>query len=147
MVQCLPDASSVWDQIPISEPLILTVHSGTITDKGRKEGNVLFNDALNTFYLRLYGVIDIVVDHTGSERGNPLLPHGLLFLINSKGSFLCNIPDRIAHTTAFVTTVVEHWLEWEIAQWVHSMKDWSDDPSHHEQTLLPQSYIWCSIKE
>ena len=22
----------------------------------RKEGNVLFNDALNTFYLRLYGV-------------------------------------------------------------------------------------------
>ena len=23
---------------------------------GRKEGNVLFNDALNTFYLRLYGV-------------------------------------------------------------------------------------------
>ena len=24
--------------------------------EGRKEGNVLFNDALNTFYLRLYGV-------------------------------------------------------------------------------------------
>ena len=23
---------------------------------GRKEGNVLFNDALNTFYLRLYGI-------------------------------------------------------------------------------------------
>ena len=23
---------------------------------GRKEGNALFNDALNTFYLRLYGV-------------------------------------------------------------------------------------------
>ena len=27
--------------------------------------------------------------------------------------------DRITHTTAFVTTVVEHWLEREIAQWVH----------------------------
>ena len=26
-------------------------HSGS----GRKEGNVLFNDALNTFYLQLYG--------------------------------------------------------------------------------------------
>ena len=49
--------------------------------------------------------------------------------------------DRIAHTTAFVTPVVEHWLEREIAQWVHPMKDWSDDPSHHERTLLPQSYI------
>ena len=29
--------------------------------------------------------------------------------------------DRIAHTTAFVTPVVEHWLEREIAQWVSSV--------------------------
>ena len=28
--------------------------------------------------------------------------------------------DRIAHTTAFVTPVMEHWLEQEIAQWVNS---------------------------
>ena len=47
--------------------------------------------------------------------------------------------DRIAHTTAFVIPVVEHWLEREIAQWVHPMKDRSDDPSHHERTLLPRS--------
>ena len=26
--------------------------------------------------------------------------------------------DRITHTTAFVTPVVEHWLEREIDQWV-----------------------------
>ena len=26
--------------------------------------------------------------------------------------------DRITHTTTFVTPVVEHWLEREIAQWV-----------------------------
>ena len=43
---------------------------------------------------------------------------------------------------AFVTPVVEHWLEREIAQWVHPMKDRSDDPSHHERTLLPRSYIY-----
>ena len=49
--------------------------------------------------------------------------------------------DRITHTTAFVTPVVEHWLEREIAQRVHPMKDRSDDPSHHERTLLPRSYI------
>ena len=49
--------------------------------------------------------------------------------------------DRIAHTTAFVTPVVEHLLERKIAQWVHPMKDRSDDPSHHERTLLPRSYI------
>ena len=30
--------------------------------------------------------------------------------------------DRIAHTTAFVTPVVAHWLEREIAQRVHTMK-------------------------
>ena len=42
---------------------------------------------------------------------------------------------------AFVTPVVEHWLEREIAQWDHPMKDRSDDPLRHEQTLLPWSYI------
>ena len=84
-----------------------------------KEGNVLFNDTLNTFYLWLYGVRHMVKDHSDSEKGNLLLPHRLLFLINSKGSFICTIPDRIVHTTAFVTQVLEHWLEREIAQWVH----------------------------
>ena len=54
-----------------------------------EEGNVLFNDTLNTFYLRLYGVGHMVKDHSDSERGNLLLPHGLLFLISSKGSFIC----------------------------------------------------------
>ena len=46
----------------------------------------------------------------------------------------------IAHTTAFVTSVVEHWLEREIAQWVHhegsirqSIAPWA--------MLLPRSYI------
>ena len=59
----------------------------------RKEGNVLFNDALNTFYLGLYGVGHMVKDHSNSERGNALPPHGLLFPINSKGSFICTIPQ------------------------------------------------------
>ena len=36
--------------------------------KFRKEGNVLFNDALNTFYLRLYGVRHMVKDHTNGEE-------------------------------------------------------------------------------
>ena len=65
------------------------------TGKSRKEGNVLFNDALNTFFiLRLYGVRHIMVkDHSDSERGNPLPPHGLLFPISSKGSFICTIPQ------------------------------------------------------
>ena len=53
-----------------------------------KEGNVSFNDTLNTFYLWLYGVGHMVNDHSGSERGNPLPPHGLLFPISREGSFI-----------------------------------------------------------
>ena len=36
----------------------------TMNQEGRKEGSVLFNDALNTFYLRLYGVRLMVKDHS-----------------------------------------------------------------------------------
>ena len=78
------------------------------------------------FYLKthsthfIYGYmasgIYMVKDHSDSERGNPLSPHELLFPISSKGYFICITPiDRIAHTTVFVTPVVEHWLEGEIA--------------------------------
>ena len=56
----------------------------------------------------------MVNDHSDSERSNPLPPHGLLFLISSKGSFIWT-----AHTMAFVNPVVEHWLEREMAQWDH----------------------------
>ena len=61
---------------------------------GRKEGNVLFNDALNTFYSRLYGVGHMVKDHSDSERGNPLPPrNGLFFPNSSKVSFIYTIPQ------------------------------------------------------
>ena len=73
----------------------------------------------------------MVKDHSDSEKGNPLSPHGLLLSINSKVFFICTIPDRIAHTTAFVIPVVEHWLEREIAQWV--------DPTTH-RTMSERSY-------
>ena len=52
-----------------------------------------FNDALNTFNLRLYGVRHMVKDHSDSEKGNLLPPHRLLLSINSKGSFICTIPQ------------------------------------------------------
>ena len=59
----------------------------------RKEGNVLFNDALNTFYFtviwrRTYGKGPLRL-----MRGNPQPPRGLLLPINSKGSFICTIPQ------------------------------------------------------
>ena len=54
-----------------------------------KEGKFVFNDALNTFYLRLYGVRHMVKDHSDSERGKLQPPDGLLFSTNGKGSFIC----------------------------------------------------------
>ena len=46
------------------------------------------------FYLWLYGIGHMVKDHSDSERGNPLPPHGLLFPISSKGSFIFIIPQN-----------------------------------------------------
>ena len=51
----------------------------------------------------------MVKDDSDCEKGNPLPPHRLLLSI--------------------VTPVVEHWLEWEIAQWVHP--PWRIDPTTH----------------
>ena len=72
----------------------LTTHSTHFMYDYMRERNVLFNDALNTFYLRLYGVrhMEHFKDHSDSEKGNPLPPHRLLFPINSKGSFISTIP-------------------------------------------------------
>ena len=91
----------------------------------------------------IYGVRHMVKDHSDSEKGNPLPPHRLLLSIDSNGYFYMHHPTyRITHTTAFVTPVVEHWLEREIAQWVQPMKDRSDDPPHHERTL----YLWATSR-
>ena len=60
----------------------------------------------------------MVKDHSDSKRKLPPL-HGLFFSITSKGSVIFTIPDRIVNTTALFTPVMEHWLEPEIAQWVH----------------------------
>ena len=62
---------------------------------------------------------DMIKDYSDSERRNTLLPYGLLFPIRGKSSFICIIPDRITHTMASVTHVMEHWLEQEISLWVH----------------------------
>ena len=78
--------------------LLLSINSkgyfiGGSNSVRRKEGNALFNDTLNTFYLRLYSVGYMVKDHSDSERGNPLPCHGLFFPSSSKGSFICTIPQ------------------------------------------------------
>ena len=58
---------------PHADCMYLIFTSGS--EHKERKGNVLFNDALNTFYLQLYGVGLMVKDHSDSERGNLLLPH------------------------------------------------------------------------
>ena len=93
-VSCvLIEVNNTPDKLSTGLNLVSRLALITHMNQGRKEGNVLFNDALNTFYLRLYGFRDMVKEHSDSEKGNPLPPHRLLLSINSKGSFICTIPQ------------------------------------------------------
>ena len=84
-----------------------------------KKGNVLFNDAPNTFYIWLYGIRHRVKGHSDSEKGNlKIMKEGNVLFndalntfylwlygvrhrvkdhidneISSKGSFICIIPQ------------------------------------------------------
>ena len=44
------------------------LHHWTIEAYNRKDGIVLFNDALNTFYLLLHGVKHMAKDHSDSKK-------------------------------------------------------------------------------
>ena len=75
--------SWIWWSTGLCLPSTISSKSSGMLLGGMKEGNVFFNDALNTFYLPLYGVRHVVKDHSDSERGNPLSPHGLFFLLTA----------------------------------------------------------------
>ena len=80
------------------EMVYLTTHSthfiyGYMTLEGRKE---MFYLTMHSTHF-IYGVKHMVKDHSDSEKGNPLPPHRLLLSINSKGSFICIIPQTVGH--------------------------------------------------
>ena len=82
----------------------------------RKEGNVLFKDALNTFYLQLYDVGHMVKDCSDSKRGNPLTPlHGVLFPISTARSLLYAPPhkqDSTYHGLCYTSHSALKSLQW-----------------------------------
>ena len=49
----------------------------------KEEGNILFNDALNTFYLRLYGIRHTVEDHSDSEKNRLVGQGNNFYLVNT----------------------------------------------------------------
>ena len=84
-----------------------------------KEGKVLFNEALNTFYLGLYGLRHMVNNHSDKERRNPLPPHRLLFPISSKD----NTYHGLCYTSRGALAGTRN------SPMGSPMKDRSDDPS------------------
>ena len=63
----------------------------------KKERNALFNDALYSFYLQLYGVGHMVKDHSAREETRCHHCMDYFFSISSKGSFICTIPQKERH--------------------------------------------------
>ena len=81
--------------------------------EGGRERNVLFNDALNTFYLRLYGVRHIVKDLEGNVLFNDALNTFYLRLYGWKVFYLTT------HSTHFIYGYMasDIWLRtWEECQ-------------------------------
>ena len=111
-------------------------HCGLEPVPRRKEGNILFNDALNTFYLRLYGIGHLVKDHSDSERGNPLPPHGLLFPVSSISHRQDSTYHSLCYTSRGALASAKKWelylylyviLLWyrHYITWISVMTNWS----------------------
>ena len=61
--------------------------------RNEREREMFYLTTHSTHFIYVY----MVKDHSDSEKGNPLPPHRLLFSINSKGSFICTIPQTGYH--------------------------------------------------
>ena len=72
----------------------------------KKEGNVLFSDTLNTFYLWLYGIGHMVTDHSVREKTHCCHYMGYFFQLAPMDLLYAPSQDRIVHTMAVVTPVI-----------------------------------------
>ena len=60
----------------------------------RRRKELFYLTMHSTHFIYGYMASDIMVkDHFDSEKRNQLQPHKLLLMINSKGSFICTIPQ------------------------------------------------------
>ena len=94
----------------------------------------------STHFIYSYMASDMVKDHSGSESGNPghmgysfRLAARVLLYASSHGQN--NTYDGLCYTSRGALAGTRN----------SSMKDRSDDPSLHERTLLPQTYIKLSV--
>ena len=118
--------------------------------EGRKEGNVLFNDALNTFYLRLYGIRHMVEDHSDSAT------IGYSFRLTAR--VLLYAPshrqDSTYHSLCYTSRGAlagmrnssmgpphERSIRWPIAPWAKTIVECC--LPHQVAIVSLECYIWC----
>ena len=77
------------------------------SDAGERERNVLFNDAPNTFYLRLYGVRHMVKDHSDSEKENRCHHIGYTYRLTAR-VLLC-VPSHRQDNTYHGLCYISRW--------------------------------------
>ena len=92
--------------------------------KKKKWNDMFYLMTHSTHFLNLwlYGIGHMVKDNSGSKREKPAATTTWATLSNyqQRSFYMHHYPtDWIAHTKPFVTPDVEHWLEWEIAQWIN----------------------------
>ena len=105
-----------WFSIAHSFPLASEEHY-----EGRKE--MFYLTTYSTHFNYGYMAWHVVKDHSDRREETCCRRIGYSFWLAARVFYMHHPTDRIIHTTAFVTPVVEH------------------DPSHHERTLLPWSFM------
>ena len=103
-------------------------HNGIDFSKGHADWCYRFESCQMTFFFNKLQQIKIWTIQIMTKETH------CLFLISIKRSL--NAPlhtERVIHITAFVTPIVNHWLEQEIAQWVHQVEliRWPTTPLTH----------------
>ena len=122
-------------------------------------GTLLLANVLGEIMLRLLNRYGSVVEHSceiplgaESERINEWM-NGWMFndtpAQKQQGFINMHHPtDRIVHYTAFVTTIVEHWLEREIAaeSEMLNQKEWMNEclTAWKQSERVCNSYVFCS---
>ena len=68
---CSIQATQIFTVTMFIQNTLPLIYVSCLKSVSERERNVLFNDALNTFYLLLYGVRHMVKDQSDREKGNP----------------------------------------------------------------------------
>ena len=91
----------------------------------------------STHFKRLYGIGRMIKDHSDSERGNCCCHMGYSFRLAEGFFYMHPTTDMTAHTKAYVTPEVEHWLERGIELTTHRIMSGRSD---HGATS--RSFAW-----